>query len=140
MRFLLIALALLCLTACGDEGTATQADVEILDHYDPTVAGEGDRKVLEQMQQAGADLSKPTDVRWYVYFEAKPAAETFKGKAQAAGWKVELLPGEDDQWLCRCSRDAVPSLAGVAAMRAELAACAGDLEAEIDGWEAAITK
>jgi hypothetical protein len=109
--------------------------------YDPAVAGEGDRLVLAHMQRAGADLSKPTDVRWYVYFPTKPAAQLFMGKARVAGWKVALERGETaDAWLCTCSRDAVPSLAAVADMRRQLATCAVGLEPRIDGWEAAITK
>ncbi len=140
MKTLLVLLACLALPACGEDAPPPD-DPRVLDMYDPAAAGELDRMVLDRMRAAGADLSKPTDVRWYLYFPTKPAAQLFMGKARVAGWKADLSEGETpESWLCQCSREAVPSLRRIAAMRKELATCAVGLKPKIDGWEAAITK
>ncbi|MDJ0521224.1 MAG: ribonuclease E inhibitor RraB [Planctomycetota bacterium] len=147
MRFVIFACVVavgVLVAGCGDDATTdggSDTGHEILDRYDPSVPGEGDRKVLEQMKKAGADMSKPTDIRWYVYMPRTADAQAYAAKAREAGWKVEVDEGADENsWLCLCSRDAVPSLETIGKMKAQLASFAGGTEIDIDGWEAAITK
>ena len=140
---LLVALTLACVllgAGCGEE-SSPEPEMKVLDTYDSSDDDAGDRLVLEHMREAGADFSKPTDVRWYIYFPGESAARGFAEKAAAGGWKVELSRGEGERpWLCRCSRDARPSLETILGMRRDFAGWAEGLDADIDGWEAAITK
>lgn len=102
---------------------------------------EGDSLVLDALRNAGADLSKPTEVIWFVYFPAEEAARTFAERAASGGWETAIDRGADEEsWLCKCTRQAVPSLHAIGAMRVRFEAWSQGLDAEIDGWEASVTK
>ena len=135
-----LVLCLLLLIGCGDERSGG-VDATVLETYDPGDEADGDRRVLEQLERAGADLTKETDVRWYVYFAEKRQVSQFNECVRGQGWTTSIeLGARPGSWGCICSRDAVPSLATIAEMRSRLAACAEGLDADIDGWEAAVTK
>jgi hypothetical protein len=134
----LLALLLLVASGCG-EGREEQGALQVLET--PADGEDGDVLVLKHMREAGADLTRATDVRWYVYFPSQVGAETFARVARDDGWTVDVRPGADDEsWLALCSRDAIVSLETIRAQRAQFAAWSAGLDADIDGWEAAITK
>ena len=135
-RVLVPLLVVLVLAGCGGD---QKAEFEIVDRYE--TEDEGDRLTLEHMRKVGADLSKETDVRWYVYFPEKASARKFGTKARAEGWTVEVDDeARDGQWLALCSRTTVPSMESLANMRAALEGLAEGLNADLDGWEAAVRK
>jgi hypothetical protein len=93
--------------------------------------------VRRALREHGSDLSKPTDIRWFVYFPTQATARAFAGKAHEAGYRTEVRRSRR-QWLCIASRDAVPSLKRIRAMETELGARARAVGGEVDGWEAAV--
>lgn len=137
---LLVLLAALSCTACGEPEVA-RVDVREPKGTTPSKATELDRQVVAHMTSRGANLSKPTDIRWFVYFTARKPAEAFADLAAGGGWTIEKSHDADDGlWLVRCNRDAIVSLESVPAMRNQLNAWAESRGGEIDGWEAAIQK
>lgn len=102
---------------------------------------EGDRQVLAQMRKAGADLSKPTEVNFYLYFKERRAADNAAAHAAADPLIATVRPGRDtSSWLCLVSGQMVPDEAAIHAMAVRLLDLAKQYGGEYDGWEAAITK
>ena len=102
---------------------------------------EGDRQVLAQMREAGGDLSKPTEVNFYLYFKDRPAADSAAAHAGAGPLVATVRRGADaSSWLCLVSGQMVPDEAAIHSTAVRLLALARQYGGEYDGWEAAITK
>lgn len=102
---------------------------------------EGDRQVLEQLRKAGADLTKPTEVNFYLYFKDRQAADSAAAHASAGPLVATVRRGADDSsWLCFVSGSMVPTEAAIHEQAVRLLALARAHGGEYDGWEAAIVK
>jgi Regulator of ribonuclease activity B len=101
-----------------------------------------DRETLDAMKASGADLSKPTEVIFYLYVPSRAAAEKAAAELGRAGYDAELRPPlpDYDEWLCCATLEMVPSVEGIDRSRTTLDALAKRLGGDFDGWEAAITK
>jgi len=100
---------------------------------------EGDRLILDQLRELGADLDRPRHVIQFLYFpderSARGAAETLA----VGGYDVEVRPptGEIEQWAAIAETDTVVNESWLAEMRPRLEAIAEANGGEYDGWEAA---
>ena len=102
---------------------------------------EGDRQVLAQMREAGADLSKPTEINFYLYFNDRATAERAKTEAGDGSLTATVRPGANsDTWLCLVSGTMIPDEATIHAIVVRLLGVAQRHGGDYDGWEAAITK
>ena len=101
---------------------------------------EADRATLAALRQAGADLTKPTEVNFYLYFPSREVAERAADTARVP----ELVATVEqaavrDQWLLLLSGTIVPTEPAIRAASTRLAAVAAHFGGEYDGWEAAVT-
>lgn len=98
-----------------------------------------DRKVIEQLQKAGADLSQPRDTVHYLYFQTAQDANVAAEMLRAHGLTAEAKPAAsgNDPWVVIANHDYVVNSDSIRAIRrvAEEAAQAG--HGDYDGWEAA---
>ena len=102
---------------------------------------EGDQQVLEQLRKTGADLTKPTEVNFYLYFKDRQAADSAAAHAGEGPLVATVRrAGDDSAWLCFVSGQMVPSEAAIHAHSVRLLALARAHGGEYDGWEAAVTK
>jgi hypothetical protein len=102
---------------------------------------EGDQQVLEQMRKAGADLTKPTDVIFYLYFKDRQAADSAAAHAGEGPLVATVQRAADDSaWLCLVRGEMVPTEAAIHAHAVRLLALAQAHGGEYDGWEAAVVK
>lgn len=102
---------------------------------------EGDRQVLAELRKAGADLSKPTEVNFYLYFKERRAADSAAAHAGAGPLVATVRRGADDSsWLCLVSGQMIPDETAIHATTVRLLALAKAYGGEYDGWEAAIAK
>lgn len=95
---------------------------------------EGDRQVLEQLRKAGADLTKLTEVEFYLYFKDRQSADSAAahagdGRLVATGRRA----GDDSAWLCLVSGNMVPSEAAIHSNATRLLALARAHRGEYDG-------
>ena len=102
----------------------------------------GDRQTLYALKAHGADLTKATEVNFYLYLPTRVAAETAAAEARRSGYVAEVRPPlpNYDTWLCLASRDMVPPPDAIDLARVGFESLASQLEGEFDGWEAAITR
>lgn len=102
---------------------------------------EGDRQVLAELRKAGADLSKATEVNFYLYFKERAQADSASAHAGAGPLVASVRRGADDaSWLCFVSGQMVPDETAIHATAVRLLELAKVYGGEYDGWEAAIAK
>jgi len=100
---------------------------------------EGDLEVLETLEEHGADLSEPREVRLHFYFPTEEESEAAGSELEDAGFEVVAFEaaGEEEQWHIRASRDIRVDRENVAAFRSHFEDLAARHSGEFDGWEAA---
>lgn len=107
----------------------------------PIGSVEGDAQVLQALREAGADLTKETEVNFYLYFPTRDSAVRAAESHHTPGFTATVDQGADGKtWLCRISGTMVPSEAAIRSAGERLQALASSLGGEYDGWEAAVTK
>jgi hypothetical protein len=101
-----------------------------------------DIAVLGEMMKAGADLTKPRHVLYYLYFASQEPAETGAVDGRAAGYTCEVrdpLPEYPDQWRLVCERsNAVLDIPAVRNADDVFQDIADRHQGEFDGWEASV--
>jgi hypothetical protein len=101
-----------------------------------------DRETLDAMKAHGADLTKPTEISFYLYFPAEDDAENAAAALRRSGYTAEVRPPlpDFDEWLCYATREMVPSATGIDHARSELESLANRFGGDFDGWEAEIRR
>ena len=115
-------------------------DLTLLDHYEVATPIEGDRKVIEHLLKAGADLSTPRHTIHFLYF---PSAEIAVGAAESlaqAGYIAD--PGDRSEidgpnpWPVYAEKTDLVNDKAMEHERIFLDGFAEALGGEYDGWEA----
>jgi Regulator of ribonuclease activity B len=105
---------------------------------------EVDQKVLEQLREAGSDLSKPHDLEFFLYFANHEAATIAAERiitSGAGGFAAEVRQGpQGGAWMCYVTRKMVPEGAKIALIGERFSALAQELGGEYDGWETSLVK
>lgn len=104
-------------------------------------APDDDRVVLQQLREAGSDLSKPHQIEFYLYFPTEEAAGKAAEKLEAEGFDGEMRRAPDlTRWMCLVYQQMVPELSKIAALKRRLAKLAQEFGGDYDGWETNIEK
>ncbi len=104
-------------------------------------APDDDRVVLQQLREAGSDLSKPHQIEFCLYFPTEEAAGKAAEKLEAEGFDGELRRAPDlTRWMCLVYQQMVPELSKITAGKRRLAKLAQEFGGEYDGWETNIEK
>jgi hypothetical protein len=104
----------------------------------------GDRQVIEQLTDAGADLSQPREVVHYVHLPSREAAEAFVPMVANLGFEPKIHePGPESAadprpWTVAATAHMVVSEDGVALARRSFTELAAEYGGAYDGWEAAV--
>jgi hypothetical protein len=132
---LLLILAILIVAAIWWRRRSTSAA-----HRLPPPDQTPDEQTLAALRAAGADLSKPTEVNFYLYLPTEGHAHSVAGVARREGYAADVQPPTEGYttWLCRLTRIMPPHAAEIARATARLEALATSLGGEYDGWEAAV--
>ncbi|HEX9270034.1 MAG TPA: ribonuclease E inhibitor RraB [Candidatus Limnocylindria bacterium] len=103
--------------------------------------GGDDQQVLDQLRRAGADLTKPRDIRHYLYFPSAATARSAADRLRASGYTVDVhasptpKPGED--WAVVANRVMVVNAETIRTERSLMDEVARQGQGVYDGWEAA---
>lgn len=108
---------------------------------EPAAAADDDRAVLQQLREAGSDLSKPHQIEFYLYFTTEEAAGKAAEKLEAEGFEGEMRRAPDlTRWMCLVYQQMVPELSKIAALKRRLGKLAQEFGGEYDGWETNVEK
>jgi regulator of RNase E activity RraB len=100
-----------------------------------------DQQVLDQLQAAGSDLSKPHPLEFYLYFPAEDLAHKVADEIEADGYKVEVKRApRGGTWMCYVTRRMAPKRAEIAAMGKRFRELAQKYGGEYDGWETEVVR
>lgn len=100
-----------------------------------------DKVVIDQLQKAGSNLTKPHAIDFYLYFPDKPVALEAAAKMAKAGFQVKFgKAAKGDKWLCIARKSLVPELPAIQEIGRNLTEMATSLKGEYDGWEAGVEK
>jgi hypothetical protein len=115
---------------------------ELLRRANNPTGKDPDRLVLHQLRVAGANLEKPTHVRFYIYAPDEEGARRIAAAACAdAVLTSDVRPSADGAgWLCLLQGSMIPTYVILKDYRSRFEAYARIEGGEYDGWEAAVTK
>ena len=107
----------------------------------PPSTPDDDRVVLQQLREAGSDLSKPHQLEFYLYFPTEEAAGKAAEKLETEEFEGEMRRAPYlTRWMCLVHQQMVPELSKIAALKRRLAKLAQEFGGEYDGWETNIEK
>ena len=94
-----------------------------------------DAEVIEQLRQAGSDLSKPHPIEFYFYFPTEGAADKACEKLASQSYSVVVRPSAStNESLCLATKSLIPTVDELNRLSSEFEALATELGGEYDGW------
>lgn len=107
----------------------------------PRQGSDPDAAVLHELEKAGADLARPTEIAHYLYVPSEQIAHDGEIELVAAGYRCEVRrAARGPGWLVLAKIDLVPSRDVIAQARGRFEDLATRLGGEYDGWEAAVSR
>ena len=98
--------------------------------------GNSDQATLDQLREAGSDLSKPHPFDLYLYHPEQSGAEQLCSALLSDGFEVsigESTTGGD--WLCLASLTMLPTIENLTELDTAFARLIDQYGGEYDGWE-----
>jgi regulator of RNase E activity RraB len=100
-----------------------------------------DQLVLDQLKQAGGDLSKPHSIEFFLYFENEDTANTAAKEIGALVDEVKVeKAAKGPRWLCFATRCMVPDHDELGRLRKNFTAVGDTFGGEYDGWGTEVVK
>jgi hypothetical protein len=98
-----------------------------------------DQHVVKQLRSIGADLSRPRNVRHFVYFQDEAQAREAAKQIEKTDYTATVTSPSDQvpYWTVRAEGNRVISEATVPGFRAWFEQVAAEYGGEYDGWEPA---
>ncbi|MCI0662044.1 MAG: ribonuclease E inhibitor RraB [Acidobacteria bacterium] len=137
---LILLLGVLAFILFRKRGLANPSPVEGgLIEEESIVVAEEDQRVLDQLREAGSDLSKPHAMEFYLHFPTEEAANMVALRVKAEGFHAEVkeeLPGK--AWLCYVTKQMVPEGTRITAIGHRFTSLANEFQGEYTGWETSL--
>ena len=93
-----------------------------------------DEWALDQLKEAGADLSKPHKLEFQLHFPTQSAAEQAAPRLKVAGYEVAMKDDAQEGWLCVATKTMIPDLSALQKIHGELDSVATFFGGRYDGW------
>jgi len=136
---LILLLGVLAFIVFRKRGPANPPPVEDLFEEQTISVAEEYQRVLDQLREAGSDLSKPHDMEFYLHFPSEEAANMVAMRVKAEGFHAEVKeerPGR--AWLCYVTKKMVPEGTMITAIGHRFTNLANEFQGEYTGWETSI--
>ena len=98
-----------------------------------------DRAIIEQLRNAGLDLSRPYHIRHIFSVPTGDAARELQRELESRGLKAELSE-ESGRWKIAATEELILEEASIAAERAQFQSLAGNFGGAYAGWELKTTQ
>jgi hypothetical protein len=100
-----------------------------------------DQQVLDQLREAGSDLSKPHPLEFYLYFPTEESAHRAAERIADDGFSVEVKrAAQRSDWMCYVTKRMAPKRTEIAAIGSRFRSLAREFGGEYDGWETEVVK
>jgi regulator of RNase E activity RraB len=99
-----------------------------------------DEAIFKRLVDAGSDLSKPHNIRFYFYFPSQFAADKAAIRIKKAGFHIKISNAERGDWLCLATKKMVPELSKLQYFRTEFGRLFETFGGQYEGWETAVEK
>jgi hypothetical protein len=101
---------------------------------------EGDRMIVDQLRDLGANVSLPREVLHYIYLPTESAAAAASAELRKEGFTTQVRPAAGppgaNPWLVLATTEEVVSVESARVARETFTALAATHDGEYDGWEA----
>jgi hypothetical protein len=114
--------------------------------FDPAVTGsvsseKGEVQALDALRKAGNDVTKPTEVTYYLYFPSGEAAQRAADSAKTSHFSADVLSSRGGgEWACIASAKMIPERSAMLETTKRFKAIAASLGGRYDHWEAEIAQ
>lgn len=98
-----------------------------------------DAITLQAMKKAGADLSLPHKIDFYLQYKTQEAAAQSVVQVESLGCTVAGISQLKDVWELHAQKELVPDLKTIKAIKEKLGNIARLHAGELDGWGTSIT-
>ncbi|NMG35841.1 hypothetical protein GRF61_15445 [Azoarcus sp. TTM-91] len=99
-----------------------------------------DGLVIQQLQQAGSDLSQPHSIEFFLYFPSEKAAKAAARELKGFASKEVSPADEGPEWLLLLSRQMKPIEKDLVSLRATFESLAARHGGEYDGWGSPVVR
>jgi regulator of RNase E activity RraB len=100
-----------------------------------------DQEILDHLRDRGADLTKPHEVEFYIYFPTQEAAQAASHEITQKGFRVQLLADPSGKrWLCLSLKEFVPDLETIQAYKKKFDDLAKPHGGHCDSWGTQVEK
>lgn len=100
-----------------------------------------DAQVIDQLRNAGSDLSKPHPIDFFLYAPTQEAAERLAAKVRALNFEAKVEPAaQGAQWAVLATRTMVPNESALVAIRKQFDAMTAAEKGAYDGWGTEVVK
>lgn len=100
-----------------------------------------DAALLAQLRKAGADLTRPTELRFFLSLPDQAAADRVARQIHEPGLRPEVRPADTgNTWLCLVTGTLTPTHQTMHRLRQQFEALALAERGEYDRWEAGLTR
>jgi regulator of RNase E activity RraB len=94
-----------------------------------------DELVLVQLRKTGADIAKPHNIEFFLYFPSQAVDDQAAAHIRDSGFQVVVeRSARGDDWLCLATKTMVPDLFALQSIRKDFTNLAASLNGEYDGW------
>jgi hypothetical protein len=98
-----------------------------------------DQATLDQLRQAGSDLSNPHPFDFYLYHPEQSGAEQLCSALRSDGFQVSVQESAvGDDWLCLASLTMYPTIENLTELDTKFARLIDQVGGEYDGWETVV--
>jgi hypothetical protein len=98
--------------------------------------GSTDQATLDQLRDAGSDLSKPHPFDFYLYHAEQSGAEQLCTALSTDGFQVSVRESAaGGEWLCLASFTMLPTIENLTELDARFSRLIDQYGGEYDGWE-----
>ena len=94
-----------------------------------------DKAVVDNLRMLGADIEKPREIEFFLYFPTEVTALQAASELTDRGFEAQITPSHgDEKWLCFVTIQMMPDIAALMRLREQFNSLADLLGGEYDGW------
>jgi hypothetical protein len=100
-----------------------------------------DQQKLDQVMKAGSDLTKPHNIKFFLYFPTEEAANRAAEDLRKEGFNIKVEVGADkSSAVCFATKEMIPTYSELVKLRKRFNEITRKLNGEYTGWGTEIVK